>query len=75
MGGHAVAQRLDPGGQGLEPSDDAPRGARLECGAQCPADGPADGGADRPVGDQPDDGGENHGAERRPGGWPGRSAS
>ena len=60
MGGHAVAERLDPGGQGLEAADDPARGRRLEGGTQRPADGPADGGPDRPVGDESDDGGEDH---------------
>ena len=73
VGGHAVAERLDPGGQGLEAADDAARGRRLEGGAQRPADGPADGRAHRPVGDQPDDGGEDHRTERRLGGWRGRA--
>ena len=62
VGRHAVAQRLDPGGQGIEPIDHTARGGGLECGSQCPSDGPADGGADRPVGHQPNHSGEYQGA-------------
>jgi len=65
VGGHAVAQRLDPGGQGLQAPHHPVRGVGLESGAQRPTHGTADGGAHRPVGDEPDDESERDGTQRR----------
>ena len=65
MGRHAVSERLDPRGQGLQAPDHAARGRGLQGGAQRPTHPGADGGTHRPVGDKPDDDAENHGTHRR----------
>ena len=75
MGGDAVPKGLDPGGQGLQATGDPAGGVGLEGRPQGPAHRPADGRAHRPAGDQPDDEGEGHRAQRPLGGWPGPGAS
>ena len=58
MGGDAVPEGLDPGGQSLQATGDPAGGVGLEGGPQGPAHRPADGRAHRPAGDEPDDQGQ-----------------